>query len=431
MNVLVIGSGGREHALAWKVSQSSRVKQVFVAPGNAGTAREFENVDIAATNIESLVAFAKNNSIDLTVVGPEAPLCAGVVDAFQEENLRVFGPRKSAAQLEGSKIFCKQTLKNAHVPTAEYNVFDNAADAERYIDTRFVEVESEVPVVVKADGLAAGKGAIVCGTRAEVFEAIDRIARSREFGDAGNRFIIEDRLDGQEASILALTDGKTILTLPPAQDHKPAFDNDKGPNPGGMGAYCPTPAVDANLMGWVEENVLVPTVHMMKRTRNPFHGILYAGLMISDAGTKVLEYNVRFGDPECQPVLMRLQTDLVDLIDAVIDGRLSELNEVQWDPRPSICVVMASNGYPGSYEKGKVITGLEEADKVENVKVFHAGTKLDGENVVTSGGRVLGITAISHSIADAKLKAYQAIKHIRWDGAWCRKDIADKAMITV
>lgn len=431
MKVLVIGSGGREHALAWKISQSPRVTDVFVAPGNAGTALEFENVDIRVADTERLIEFAKKNEIGLTVVGPEAPLCAGMVDAFRGEGLRVFGPTQKGAQLEGSKVFCKEIMRNANVPTAEWEVFRSAEDAERWVITRFAEVEAAVPLVVKADGLAAGKGAIVCSTRVEVFEAIDRIARQKEFGAACDQFIIEERLPGQEASILALTDGKTILTMPAAQDHKPAYDNDKGPNTGGMGAYCPTPAVSAELMGQVQEKVLVPTVHMMKKNRTPFRGILYAGLMVSGGSPKVLEYNVRFGDPECQPLLMRLKTDIVDLFEATIDGTLHEFENVEWDDRPSICVVMASDGYPGLYKRGNVITGLDDANEVEGVKVFHAGTKLDEDRVVTNGGRVLGVTAISHSIADAKLKAYTAVRKIRWDGSWCRKDIADKAMMGV
>ena len=428
MNVLVVGSGGREHALAWKLNQSKRAETVFVAPGNAGTASDVQNVDIAANEIGELVAFAKKNNVGITVVGPEAPLCDGIVDAFDSEGLKVFGPSKAAARLEGSKVFCKQVLRSADVPTADFHEFDNAAAAERFINERYSETPEDVPLVVKADGLAAGKGAIVCGTQEEALIAIERIARTREFGESGDRFIIEDRLVGQEASVLAITDGKTILTLPPAQDHKRAGDGDTGPNTGGMGAYCPTPAIDAGMLVWVEENVLVPTVHMMKRSRNPFRGILYAGLMLTGQGPRVLEYNVRFGDPECQPLLMRLKSDLLDVIEATVDRRLEDIEPLEWDDRPSVCVVMASEGYPVSYEKGKVIRGLEEANEILDVKVFHAGTRLDGGDVVTSGGRVLGITALGSSIAAAKLNAYRAVKCIRWEGAWCRKDISDKAI---
>lgn len=428
MNVLIIGSGGREHALAWKIGQSSRVDRVFVAPGNAGTELDAENVDIAPSDTAALISFAKQNNVEITVVGPEAPLCDGLVDDFSEAGLRAFGPSRRAAQLEGSKVFCKNMLRAADVPTADFHTFEDAAHAERFINERYGETPDDVPLVVKADGLAAGKGAIVCGTQQEALEAIEKIARSREFGAAGDRFIIEDRMSGQEASILAITDGQTILTLPPAQDHKRAGDGDTGLNTGGMGAYCPTPAIDDGMLSWVEESVLVPTVHAMKRSRNPFRGILYAGLMLTPQGPKVLEYNVRFGDPECQPMLMRMQTDFIDVIEATLDGRLAEIEPLQWDPRPSICVVMASQGYPASYDKGHVIRGLEEAAKVEDVKVFHAGTKMADQQTVTNGGRVLGVTALGESVAKAKLQAYRAVQCIRWDGAWCRKDIADRAI---
>lgn len=429
MNILIVGNGGREHALAWKVAQSPRVERVFVAPGNAGTLEDAENVDIAATDIPALVKFAKENSVAYTVAGPEVPLCEGLTDAFRAEGLHVFGPSKEAAALEGSKAFCKKLMRSADVPTADYHEFRDAESAERFVNERYFEAPDDVPLVVKADGLAAGKGAIVCSTRDEVLEAIDIIARQKQFGDAGNKLIIEDRLEGFEASILAITDGKTILTLPPAEDHKRAHDGDKGPNTGGMGAYCPTPSIEEDTLRWVESSVLVPTVHAMKRQRTPFLGILYAGLMMTPQGPKVLEYNVRFGDPECQPLLFRLKTDFVDIIEATCERRLSSIGPLEWDERPSVCVVMASGGYPGKYETGKVIRGLKEAAEVPDVKVFHAGTKLDGDgNVVTTGGRVLGVTAMGESVAAAKLQAYRAVKCIRWDGAWCRKDIADKAM---
>ena len=437
MKVLVVGSGGREHALAWKIGQSKRVDQVFVAPGNAGTAVDAENIDIADDNITELVRFVKKNQIGLTVIGPEVPLCLGIVDAFRDEQLRVFGPSKEAAQLEGSKIFCKRVLRNALIPTADYHEFDSAAGGIEFINNRFPQDEDHpqrvvnAPLVVKADGLAAGKGVIVCSTRRDALEAIDRIANKKEFGAAGDRYIIEERLSGQETSVLAITDGRTILTLPPAQDHKAAYDGDKGPNTGGMGAYCPTNAIDEETLAWVEANVLVPTVHAMKRQRKPFTGILYAGLMMTGQGPRVLEYNVRFGDPECQPLLMRLQTDIVDIMEATIDRDLARIGEIQWDPRSAICVVMASEGYPGKYEKGLPIRGLEAAGQVENVKVFHAGTKLSGEEVVTNGGRVLGVTALGATLSEAKRNAYSAVKCIRWPGAWCRKDISDKAMAKI
>jgi phosphoribosylamine--glycine ligase len=428
MKVLVVGNGGREHALAWKISQSPRVRQVFVAPGNAGTARDGINVPIAATDQLALIQFAKDNNIDLTIVGPEAPLVEGLVDAMESAGLKVFGPSKAAAQLEGSKVFCKNLLHTANIPTATYQAFRSGDEAARYIKDRF-EANDPVHVVVKADGLAAGKGVIVCSTRAEALDAVERISSRREFGAAGNELIIEEKLIGMEASVLAITDGETIVTLPAAQDHKPAYDGDSGPNTGGMGAYCPTPIVDEAMMTRIESEVLVPVVHAMKRSRRPFKGVLYAGLMLTASGPKVLEFNVRFGDPECQPLLMRLKTDLVDVLEAAVEGRLSELEPLEWDPRPSICVVMASEGYPGEYEKGREISGLDAADAIDGVKVFHAGTKLDGDRVLTDGGRVLGVTALGSTISVAKLQAYKAVKEIRWLGAWCRKDISDKALL--
>ena len=424
MNVLIIGNGGREHALAWKISQSPRAERVFVAPGNAGTASDAENVDIAADDFPALIRFAKENDVSLTVVGPEAPLAAGIVDAFEDAGLRAFGPNKAAAELEGSKVFCKDLLRKADVPSAEYHTFDNPDNAVKYLEER-----EDVPIVVKADGLAAGKGVIVCDNREEAIAAVETIARQKVFGTAGDRLVIEERLVGQEASVLAITDGRTIVSLQPAQDHKPAHDGDTGPNTGGMGAYCPAPLVDDEMLHWVEENVLVPTVHSMKRAGRPFRGVLYAGLMITNQGPKVLEFNVRFGDPECQPLLMRLQTDLLDVLEATVDGRLGQIEPLRWDPRPAVCVVMASDGYPGSYKKGHYIHGLEEAAKLPDVKVFHAGTNINVGQVITAGGRVLNVTALGESIAKAKLNAYTAVKCIRWQGAWCRKDISDKALV--
>jgi phosphoribosylamine--glycine ligase len=427
MRVLVVGNGGREHALAWKISQSPRIKRLWVAPGNAGTALEAENVAIAADDIAGLVAFAKKESVDLVVVGPEVPLTLGLVDALASEKIRAFGPNKAAAQLEGSKVFCKLLLRQADVPTADYQAFRDADSAMRYIKTRYPNEREKAPVVLKADGLASGKGVIVCSYRDEALEAIDRIGRKNEFGRAGAQMIIEERLEGPEASVLAITDGKTILTLPSAQDHKAAYDGDKGPNTGGMGAYSPTPIITDELLETIEDKILVPTIHTMKRNRKPFRGVLYAGLMLTQSGPKVLEYNVRFGDPECQPLLMRLKSDLLDILEATVDGSLDQIESPVWDPRPSICVVIASQGYPGSYENGKIITGLESAAKIPDVKVFHAGTKLVDGQVHTNGGRVLGVTALGDSLAIAKLNAYTAVQAVRWPGAWCRKDISDKA----
>jgi phosphoribosylamine--glycine ligase len=428
MKVLIVGNGGREHALAWKISQSSRVDRIFVAPGNAGTALEAENVAISSTDIAALIALAKKEKIGLTVVGPEAPLALGIVDAFQKEGLRIFGPSQVAAQLESSKVFCKNLLRQADIPTADFQVFRDADSAMRYIKARYPNERDRAPVVVKADGLASGKGVIVCSRRQDALDAIDRIARREEFGKAGRQMVIEERLEGPEASVLAITDGKTILTLPPCQDHKAAFDGDTGPNTGGMGAYCPTPIVDTELLESIEERILVPTIHTMKRNRKPFKGVLYAGLMLTSAGPKTLEFNVRLGDPECQPLLMRLQSDLMDILEATVDGCLDSIEDPIWDPRPALCVVVASEGYPGEYEKGKEITGLEAAGQVEDVKVFHAGTRLDQGRVLTDGGRVLGVTALGATISAAKLQAYTAVQKVRWPGAWCRKDISDRAL---
>jgi phosphoribosylamine--glycine ligase len=350
-------------------------------------------------------------------------LAEGIVDVFEQSGLRIFGPRKNAAELEGSKVFCKNLLRSANVPTAEYQTFTSAEDASKFLRDR-----EDTPVVVKADGLAAGKGVIVCSNRKEALDAVDKMARQKIFGPAGDRLVIEERLDGQEASVLAVTDGRTIVTLPPAQDHKPAFDGDTGPNTGGMGAYCPAPLITPDMLHQIEEQILVPTVHAMKRSRRPFKGVLYAGLMVTKQGPKVLEYNVRFGDPECQPLLMRLKSDLLDVLEATVDGRLEELPPLEWDPRPAVCVVMASQGYPGDYTKGHPIRGLDDAERVPDVKVFHAGTALKDDKVVTAGGRVLNVTALGETIAQAKLNAYRAVKCIRWPGAWCRKDISDKAL---
>jgi len=425
MKVLVIGKGGREHALVWKLAQSPRVSRVYCAPGNAGTAQDGINVPIDPTDFDRLAKWAKKEEILLTVVGPEEPLALGLVDFFQQAGLRVFGPSKEAAQLEASKVFAKQLMRHADVPTAEFRVCDHPDPARHYIETR------EYPVVVKADGLAAGKGVIVCGTTAEALAAVDRIMVREEFGlAAGRQVVIEKRLDGQELSVLALVSGRAILPFEATQDHKRAFDNDEGPNTGGMGAYCPAPLATPELTHDIEQSILVPTVHALKRGRRPFRGVLYAGIIVTNQGPRVLEFNCRFGDPETQPLLMRLRTDLVDLLEAVVDRKLEDFTEswLDWDPRPAVCVVMASQGYPGSYAKGKVISGLEEVAKLPDVKVFHAGTKLENGVVVTDGGRVLGVTALGDTLALAKQRAYEAVERISFPGAFYRTDIADKAL---
>jgi len=425
MRILVVGKGGREHALAWKLAKSPRAERVYCAPGNAGTALDGVNVPIEATDFDALVRFATKEAIGLTVVGPEEPLAYGIVDHFQKNGLRIFGPTKAAAQLEASKAFAKQVMRDGDVPTAEFRVCDHPDPARHYVQTR------EYPVVVKADGLAAGKGVLVCDTTEAALAAIDRIMVKEEFGRAaGRRVVIEKRLEGEELSILALVGGRTIVPLQPTQDHKPAFDGDTGPNTGGMGAYCPTPLTTPELLQQIDENILVPTIHAMKRRRVPFRGVLYAGLILTNQGPRVLEFNCRLGDPETQPLLVRLKTDLLDLLEAVVDDRLADFSEdnLEWDPRPAVCVVMASQGYPGSYAKGRVISGLEEAARLPDVKVFHAGTKLENNFVVTDGGRVLGVTALGETLAEAKRRAYQAVEKIHFQGAFYRRDIADKAL---
>jgi phosphoribosylamine--glycine ligase len=426
MKVLVIGKGGREHALVWKLAQSPRVEQIYCAPGNAGTAQDGVNVPIDVNDFDYLIRFAKKENIGLTVVGPEDPLANGIVDAFQAHGLRIFGPSKAAARIEASKAYSKKLMRHADVPTAEFRVFDHPEPARKYIQTR------EYAVVVKADGLAAGKGVIVCNTQDEALEAVNRIMVREEFGrGVGRQIVVEKKLEGEELSILALVAGRTIIPLAASQDHKRAFDGDTGPNTGGMGAYSPAPLGTSKLLDDIETNALIPTVHAMKRARTPFRGILYAGVLVTNQGMRILEYNCRLGDPETQPVLMRLKTDLCELLEAAIDDRLGDFAEerLEWDLRPAVCVVMASGGYPGNYAKGKMIQGLDDAAKLPDVKVFHAGTKLEpGGMVVTDGGRVLGVTALGDTLADAKAKAYEAVAMISFPGAFWRKDIADRAL---
>lgn len=427
MKVLVIGKGGREHALVWKLAQSRRVKRVFCAPGNAGTAQHAVNVPIESTpnDFDRLIRFAKKESINLVVIGPEDPLAHGLTDQMQKEGLRVFGPTRAAAQIEASKVFAKNLMRHADVPTSEFRIFDHSQPARHYVESR------EYPLVVKADGLAAGKGVIVCSTRQEALQAVDRIMVREEFGgNVGRQVVIEKRLEGQELSLFSLVAGRAILPLPATQDHKAVFDGDVGPNTGGMGAYCPAPVATPELLSQIEETVLVPTVHAMKRTRTPFRGLLFTGLMLTNQGPRVLEFNARFGDPETQPLLMRLKTDLLDLLEAVVDDTLGDYSEskIQWDPRPSVCVVLCSQGYPGPYPKDRVITGLEEVARMPDVMVFHAGTKTEGGATLTDGGRVLGVTALGDTLAEAKRRAYEAVAKIHFTGMHYRKDIADKAL---
>lgn len=421
INILVVGGGGREHALVWKISQSPLVGKLYCAPGNAGTLEFAENVDIGAEDIEKLLDFAKSNDIDLTVVGPEVPLCEGIVDAFYGAGLKAFGPDKKAALIEGSKAFMKDILKSAGIPTAKYEKLNDRDSALKALE------KFDGKVAVKADGLAAGKGVIICGSRDEAVVAIDLMMVKREFGAAGDSIIIEELLEGEEASMLAFCDGENFIMMPSSQDHKRIGDGDTGPNTGGMGAYSPAPVVTPPIEAMVEKEVMAAIMETMKKDGRPYKGILYAGLMITDDGPKVLEFNCRFGDPECQPILMRLESDIVPLLLACADGNLKDVT-AQWSNRSTVCVVMASGGYPGSYEKGKEIHGLKEAGSVENVTIFHAGTTPDNGRALTSGGRVLGVTASGATVAEAINTAYLAVSKISWDNAVYRKDIGHKAV---
>jgi phosphoribosylamine--glycine ligase len=423
MKILVIGSGGREHALAWKLAQSEQSSEVFVAPGNPGTAAEanITNVDIKVEDIAGLVEFAKQNDIGLTVVGPEVPLVMGVVDAFQAEGLRCFGPTEAAAQLEASKSFTKDFLARHQIPTAAYQVFTDPAEATAYIK------EQGAPIVVKADGLAAGKGVIVAMTEEEAIAAVEDMLSGNAFGDAGSRVVIEEFMVGEEASFIVMVDGENILPLATSQDHKARDNGDKGPNTGGMGAYSPAPVVTDTVFERIMDEVIKPTVKGMADDGRPYVGFLYAGLMIDESGApRVVEYNCRFGDPETQPIMMRLKSDLVTLCNAALDGELNTAT-VDWDSRAAVGVVMAAGGYPASYRKGDVISGLDVADS-DNAKVFHAGTSMKDGEVITSGGRVLCATALGNSVAEAQKIAYDTVAKVSWDEAYFRTDIAYRAV---
>ncbi len=423
MRVLVVGGGGREHALCWKLAQSPKVEKVYCAPGNAGIADEpkCECVPISPLDFKALSEFAKNKGVEVTVVGPEDPLARGITDYFEAEGLRVFGPTAKAAMIEASKVFTKELLSKYGIPTAAFEVFDEPAQAKRYVEKK------GAPIVVKADGLCAGKGVVVCRSVEEAFEAIDRIMIEKVFGEAGNRVVIEECLFGEEASFMVITDGETVLPLPTSQDHKPLLDGDRGPNTGGMGAYSPAPVVTEELAELIMNSIMKPTIEAMAKEGIPYRGVLYGGLMISEGKPYVLEFNCRFGDPEAQPVLMRLESDLLELIELALEGRLSEA-EVKVSPSAAVCVVMASKGYPGKYEKGKEIKGLSEVARMKGVKVFHAGTaRTEDGTLVTAGGRVLGVTAIAPDIPSAIRKAYEAVEKIHFEGAHYRKDIGAKA----
>ena len=421
MKVLVVGGGGREHALVWKIAQSPKVSKVFCAPGNAGISRLATLVPIKANDLEGLLVFALKEKIDLTVVGPEDPLTRGVVDLFESKGLRIFGPNRKAAEIEGSKAFAKEIMKKYGIPTASFKTFKKRAEAATYLQSQ------KLPIVVKADGLAAGKGVIVCKTLEEAIRSVDQIMVEKVFGDAGNQVIIEECLVGEEASFIAFTDGKTIIPTASSQDHKAVFDGDEGPNTGGMGAYSPAPVVTPKVHEKIMNEILRPVIDGMAKEGRPCKGALYAGVMVSEGQPKVLEFNARFGDPETQPVLMRMKSDIVPVLEACCHGTLSE-QRIEWDKRASVCVVVASGGYPGDYEKGKKIQGLEDVSRMKDVYVFQAATAMDQNGIVTNGGRVLGVTGLGEDIPKAIERTYQAVRKISWDGVHYRNDIGQKAL---
>jgi phosphoribosylamine---glycine ligase len=419
--ILLVGGGGREHALAWKIIQSPLLEKLYCAPGNAGIAKLAQCVPIDGEDLPAIKAFVLDNKIDLVVIGPEGPLVAGLADILREEGVDVFGPSKAAAAIEGSKSFMKDLFAKYNIPTAKYKSFTKAKDAIVYIK------QEGAPIVVKTSGLAAGKGAIVCQTIDEALDAVKRVMVDREFGAAGDEVVVEEFLAGEELSFIAFVDGKNVLPLAGSQDHKAVGEGDTGPNTGGMGAYSPTPVLTETLHEQVINQVMIPTVAAMEAEGRPFKGVLYAGLMINNGEMKVLEFNARFGDPETQPLLMRMKSDLVPLMLASASGSLAGI-KIDWDPRTALCVVQAAGGYPGSYKKGLPIFGLDDADKLADVAVFHAGTKLSDGQVVTSGGRVLGVTALGDGVKEAQQRAYEAVDKINWDGCYCRRDIGYRAI---
>ncbi len=419
--VLVIGSGGREHTIVWKLSSSPEISKIFCAPGNAGISHQAQCISIHAEDMPGLANFAEKESIDLTVVGPEGPLTMGIVDFFQKRGLTICGPSAQAAELEGSKAFAKEFMKKYNIPTADHATFLSPEQAKKHVKER------GTPLVVKADGLAAGKGVILAMTEKEALDAIDSIMIKKDFGAAGNKVVIEKLLRGEEASFLVFTDGETVVPMPSSQDHKAIYDGDQGPNTGGMGAYSPAPVVTPEISEKVMKKIMIPTIKGMAAEGRKYRGILYAGLMIDKGEPWVLEFNTRFGDPETQPLLVRMKSDLLPVLEATIAGTLQEI-KIEWDARPAVCVVMASSGYPGTYEKGKTISGLEAAEQVKEAFVFHAGTAWENGNIVTNGGRVLGVTALGDTIQEAINQAYKAVSTIAWEGAYHRKDIGDKAL---
>ena len=416
VNVLVVGSGGREHALSWKLSQSSLVDKVFTAPGNGGTEN---NVPISVDKIDELADFASQNNC-FTVVGPEAPLASGIVDKFNEKKLKIFGPTKNAAQLESSKIWAKQFMQRNKILTAEFEIFDDAKQATEYVKS------ISHPLVVKADGLAAGKGVLVCDSTEEALAAIETILVKKIFGDAGNKIIIEERIDGIEASYIALCDGNIAVPMASSQDHKRIYDNDRGPNTGGMGAYSPTPIIDDSMAEKIQNQIINKTIAAMKKENIPFKGFLYAGVMIKNGVPYVLEFNVRMGDPECQPITIRMNSDLYDYLNESVDGTLSSMPPISWNDKTAVCVVLASRGYPESYPKNEEIKGLEQHN--EGIFVFHAGTKKENNSILSNGGRVLGVTALGDTLESAISNAYLATEKISWPNKYCRSDIGKKGL---
>jgi phosphoribosylamine---glycine ligase len=424
MKVLVIGGGGREHALVWKISQSPRISKIYCAPGSAGIGELAELVAIGPEQIEQLADFAARETIDLTVVGPELPLTLGIADLFESRGLKIFGPNKAAAQLEGSKVFAKEVLRKNKIPTPSFATFTDAASAKAYLSRQ------KPPYVVKVDGLAAGKGVLICSNRQDAEAAIEEILVRQAFGQAGEKIVIEEFLDGEEASFMVLTDGDHVLPLASSQDHKRAFDNDQGPNTGGMGAYSPAPVVTQVIHERILREILTPLVAGLKKNGIRYRGVIYVGLMINREGPKVLEFNARFGDPECQPIMMRLKSDLIPLLEATIDGTLDSVQS-EWYDDPAVCVVLCAKGYPGAYDKGKEIVGLEKLQDWNNGFVFHAGTVKANDRWLTSGGRVLGVTARGYTIAAALEEAYRAVSEIAWEGMHYRKDIAYRALTNI
>lgn len=420
MKILVVGGGGREHAIIWKLKQSSLVSKIFAAPGNAGISLIAESVDIKADNINGLADFAKKNNIDLTVVGPELPLTLGIVDEFNQRDLRIFGPTQLAAEIEGSKAFAKEFMRKYHIPTAPYQIFSDLTEATKFVKS------AALPVVIKASGLAAGKGVVIAHNQEEAVQAVERMMVQKVFGEAGTSIVVENFLQGQEVSVMAFTDGKTVKMMLPSQDHKRVGDGDTGPNTGGMGAYCPVNFMDDITLKTIKEHILEPTIYGLEKEGRNYKGVLYAGLMITPAGPKVMEFNCRFGDPETQAVLPLLKSDLADIFIAIVDGNLAIIDELEWEQKAAVCVILASKGYPDKPEIGRRIFGLRNYSDM-NSMIFHSGTRREGKNWITAGGRVVGVTSVENDLPSAISRAYDVIENIKFDGMIYRTDIGLKS----